>query len=387
MISKNIVNSRVNSKTHKARLIAFYLPQFYPIPENDEWWGKGFTEWTNVAKAKPLFPGHYQPQLPSELGFYDLRNPETRIAQAELAKEHGIEGFCYWHYWFAGKRLLERPFNEVLKSGEPKFPFCLGWANATWSGIWYGASDRILIEQTYPGLADYKAHFYAMLETFTDKRYITIDGKPIFVIYRPNQLPDAKLFTDYWRELVIKSGLKGILFMGVIFYPDQVADPNCFDATIYLNPEFARFRLKERISPSMSGMKGKILSKFYEKFYSKLGRLASKTKIPIIYSYPRAIKYALKIDPDVVNYPCIFANWDNTPRSGANGRVFVNAKPEFFRAHLREALQMLENRPPDHRVIFIRSWNEWAEGNYLEPDQRLGRAYLKVISDEVFPTP
>src|SRR5437867_9476148 len=161
-----------------ARLIAFYLPQFHPIPENDEWWGKGFTEWTNVAKARPLFPGHYQPRIPADLGFYDLRLPEVRLAQANMAREHGIEGFCYWHYWFAGERLLERPFNEVLKSGEPEFPFCLAWANESWTGIWYGAPNRVLKAQTYPGLKDHEAHFETLLEAFADRRYITVDNKP-----------------------------------------------------------------------------------------------------------------------------------------------------------------------------------------------------------------
>ena len=144
----------------QARVIAFYLPQFHPIPENDEWWGPGFTEWRNVAKARPLFRGHYQPRIPADLGFYDLRVPETRWTQAELAKSHGIEGFCYWHYWFAGRRILERPFNEVLQLKEPDFPFSLGWANQTWTGIWHGLNDKILIEQTYPGHHDYIAHFH-----------------------------------------------------------------------------------------------------------------------------------------------------------------------------------------------------------------------------------
>jgi len=160
--------ARAASAEGTARLIAFYLPQFHPIPENDNWWGKGFTEWTNVAKARPLFRKHYQPHVPADLGFYDLRLPEVRAAQAVMARSVGIEGFCYWHYWFAGKRLLERPFNEVLKSGEPDFPFCLGWANQTWTGIWHGAPNRILIEQTYPGRADYEKHFHALLEAFHD---------------------------------------------------------------------------------------------------------------------------------------------------------------------------------------------------------------------------
>ena len=172
-----------------ARAIALYLPQFHPIPENDEWWGKGFTEWTNMAKAKPMFRGHYQPHIPADLGFYDLRVPETRIAQAEMAKEYGIEAFCYYHYWFAGKRMLERPFAEVLESGEPDFPFCLCWANETWTGIWHGAPNRVLIEQTYPGFDDHQNHFDFLLRAFTDRRYVTVDGKPLFLIYQATRHP------------------------------------------------------------------------------------------------------------------------------------------------------------------------------------------------------
>jgi len=192
----------------RARLIAFYLPQFHPIPENDQWWGPGFTEWTDVAKAKPLFPGHYQPHIPADLGFYDLRVPETRAAQAELARKAGIEGFCYWHYYFAGKRLLERPFNEVLASGEPDFPFCLGWANHKWVG-----RQGLLIDQTYPGPADHEAHFYSVLPAFHDRRYIRVKNKPLFLIFYPKGLPDAKAFIDQWQNLAVKNGLEGIHFV------------------------------------------------------------------------------------------------------------------------------------------------------------------------------
>ena len=196
-----------------ARLIAFYLPQFHPIPENDLWWGPGFTEWTNVAKAKPLFRRHYQPRLPADLGFYDLRVPEVRAAQAKLARDSGIEGFCYWHYWFAGKRLLERPFSEVLNSGEPDYPFCLGWANESWSGIWHGAPNRILMEQTYPGTWDYERHFYAVLDAFQDARYIRVRNKPLFVIYRPLEIPKCPAFIEQWQTLASKNGLDGIHFV------------------------------------------------------------------------------------------------------------------------------------------------------------------------------
>jgi hypothetical protein len=382
-------NRETKLESPKARLIAFYLPQFHPIPENDKWWGQGFTEWTNVAKAKPLFPGHYQPNVPADLGFYDLRVPETRIAQAEIAKEYGIEGFCYWHYWFAGRRLLERPFNEVLKSGEPNFPFCLGWANETWTGIWHGSPNKILMEQTYPGLEDYEAHFYAILEAFCDSRYIKIDGKPVFIVYQPAKLPEPKTFTDYWRELAAKSGLKGLYFIGVAWNQLWVPPHHGFDASVIINPDYPRDNLSSRIrliSPeTLSNLIRHEIYKISNKYIS-LEKKPSNTPppIPIVYSYRKAIKYAfLKDDLEFENYPCIFSNWDNTPRSGVRGRVFYGSTPELFRIHLKEALEKVDEKTPEKRIIFIRSWNEWAEGNYLEPDQRFGKAYLKVIKDEI----
>ncbi|MCX7012247.1 MAG: glycoside hydrolase family 99-like domain-containing protein, partial [Candidatus Sumerlaeota bacterium] len=204
----------------KARLIAFYLPQFHPIPENDEWWGKGFTEWTNVAKARPLFPGHYQPRVPADLGFYDLRVPETREAQAAMARAHGIEGFCYWHYWFNGKRLLEKPFDQMLATGEPEFPFCLAWANEDWTRTWDGRSSEILQKQEYGGQSDDTAHFDYLLRAFKDQRYMAVDGKPMFLIYRPADLPDPTATIALWRSLARESGLPGL---------HLVAIRTCFD--------------------------------------------------------------------------------------------------------------------------------------------------------------
>jgi len=358
------------------RLIAFYLPQFHPIPENDAWWGKGFTEWTNVAKAKPLFPGHYQPHIPGDLGFYDLRVPETRAAQAEMARTYGIEGFCYWHYWFSGKRLLERPFNEVLKSGEPNFPFCLAWANQTWTGIWHGASDRILSEQTYPGIQDYQAHFYAVLDAFGDPRYMTVDHKPIFALLCPWELPEPRRFTDCWRELAIKAGLKGIYFMGIAeqsWYPDE----HGFDGAILDNPGIMFVKLDP--PPKI------LIEKKYRKFVEVFARLR-RTVLgrPTIYLYEEAIRYALPpLETKSHQYPCVIPCWDNTPRSGTNGIVLNNATPESFRIHLRQAVSQVAAKEPDKRLIFIKSWNEWAEGNYLEPDLRFGRSYLQVIQDEI----
>src|SRR3990170_1056122 len=214
------------------KLICFYLPQFHPTPENDAWWGKGFTEWRNVAKAKPLFPGHYQPHLPADLGFYDLRLPEARQAQADIARQYGIHGFCYYHYWFAGRRLLERPFNEVVVSGEPEFPFCLCWANQSWTGIWHGTPKRILIEQTYPGIEDHRQHFETLLSAFHDKRYLKVEGKPLFVVYSPMDLPDSPRVMELWRELAVRAGLPGLFFVAEHWDPEWDPKPYGYDAVV-----------------------------------------------------------------------------------------------------------------------------------------------------------
>jgi len=366
----------------RARLIAFYLPQYHPIPENDKWWGKGFTEWTNVAKATPMFSGHYQPRIPADLGFYDLRVPEVRMAQAEMAREYGIEGFCYWHYWFAGKRLLERPFAEVQKSGEPKFPFCLAWANQSWTGIWHGAPDRILMEQTYPGIQDYKTHFYELLDSFTDERYIKIDGKPVFVVYIPKRLPEPKLFTDTWRELALKSGLPGLYFVGNIADPLWVPEENGFDASVVDSIPIMCRKINALHNGHIRYSK-LVVKKNLNRILKRLPfRIFHK---PTIYLYQDAIN-ALFSDEEATfeKFPCVIPNWDNTPRSGKNGLVFHDSSPELFRKHLKQAITRVENKDPEKRIIFVKSWNEWAEGNYLEPDLKFGRAYLEVIKEVAF---
>jgi hypothetical protein len=349
----------------RARLIAFYLPQFHPIPENDEWWGKGFTEWTNLAKARPLYQNHYQPHVPGELGFYDLRLSETRVEQARLAAEHGIEGFCYWHYWFAGKRLLERPFNEVLDSGQPALPFCLGWANDTWSGIWHGCPDRILVEQTYPGKKEEELHFHALVRAFFDKRYITVFGKPVFLIYKPYKLPEPKRFLEHWQELSIKAGLRGIYFVGLTNTMDWKAEKDGFSAMVPHQPGLATWHIFN--PPAESNTAGIVKNRkpdvlFYEEYIN------------------RALP-ALKWNFD--EYPCVVPNWDNTPRCGVNGYVLQDSSPELFRTHLREAIGQVMHRHPQKRIIFLKSWNEWAEGNHVEPDVKFGRAYLEACRDEV----
>jgi len=358
----------MNEKQKNTRVIAYYLPQFHPIPQNDEWWGKGFTEWTNTAKAKPLYKGHYQPHVPADLGFYDLRVPETREAQADMAREYGIEGFCYWHYWFGGNRLLERPFDEVLASRKPDFPFCLAWANQTWTGIWHGTPNRTLIEQTYPGIEDYKNHFYMLLKAFSDDRYITVDGKPLFSIYWPVGLPDCNQITDLWRELALNAGLKGLYLVGESKDPNWIPQDHGFDAAITLN--FSKLR-------------------YGNSWHHPLHRLKMKyhnlLNLPRIYNYEELLKVkSPNLPSDVEAFPTIMPNWDNTPRSGKNGIVLQGSTPELFRLNIQQKFAKVADRPLEHRIVFAKSWNEWAEGNHLEPDMKYGMQYLEVLRDEIF---
>lgn len=371
-----------SAASHKrARVIAHYLPQFHPIPENDKWWGAGFSEWTNTAKAKPLFRGHHQPNVPADLGFYDLRVPETRQAQADMARAHGVEAFCYWHYWFAGDRLLERPFNEVLRSGEPDFPFCLGWANHTWSGVWYGAPNTILKEQTYPGLTDHEAHFQLLLEAFSDPRYLMVDGKPFFLIFQPTELPDPVRTTDFWRELAVKAGLKGLHIVGVTHEPEWNPNEHGFDAVtiseirhLFSMPGMGfSTRLRRRLlrDERVKAWRERLMSRpinvrFYKDIYQDL-----------------VVKQSL----DFEYYPSVIPNWDNTPRSGTRGSVMLNSTPELFRKHLQSAIARVADAPFQHRILMLKSWNEWAEGNYMEPDLRYGNAYLEVLRDEITGVP
>lgn len=350
----------------KARILAFYLPQYHPIKENDEWWGKGFTEWVTVAQARPLFDGHQQPKIPGELGFYDLRLEETRIAQAELAREHGVEAFCYWHYWLGnGKRLLERPFDEVLNSGKPDFPFCLAWANHSWKGVFFGAQNECLVEQTYPGKEDYLAHFNYVLKAFKDPRYVRVNNKPFFMIYKAKDIPNCLEFTNYWRELALENGLDGIHFVGEgIELEDK--DKYGLDAVSYTN-----HRTIEH---------GIVKNKYLRYAISKIkGYLKLK-----VYEYKDAIKYFLKTgDVKDNEYPTIVPGWDTTARLGKDAVILHNSTPELFKEHVHDAIEKSKHKTLQENIIFLKSWNEWAEGNYVEPDRKYGRKYLEAIKAEV----
>ena len=343
-------------------ILAHYLPQFHPIPENDRWWGPGFTEWTNVAKARPLFRGHVQPHLPRDLGFYDLRVPEVRDAQADLARDHGVTGFCYWHYWFGGRRLLERPFDEVLSSGRPDFPFCIAWANQTWSGIWHGAPERTLIEQTYPGPEDDARHFTYLRAAFEDQRYVRVGGRPVLFIYQPADLPDPARFVDRWQKLAHDAGLGGLYLvagLGESDYSTFVEDG--FDAAVLY-----RFPFEENRATRMLGL------------LKRAGIYRGPTRFPYARTYPEPPgSWGGPV------FPCVYPNWDNTPRSGVRGVVATHSTPERFGTQVRRALEIASANPVAEQVLMIKSWNEWAEGNYLEPDAEYGLGRLEVLRAEV----
>lgn len=353
-----------------ARVFAFYLPQFHPIPENDKWWGPGFTEWTNVGKAKPLFPGHYQPNVPADLGYYDLRCPETRCRQAQLARDYGVEGFIYWHYWFGdGVQLLERPFKEVLESGEPDFPFALAWANETWSGTLHGlVKGKTLIEQTYPSEEDFIKHFYSVLPAFRDSRYLTCEGKPIFMIYRYDKIPKLSHFLSLWQQLAIENGLPGIFFIACGHNMCEQAETDKFQM--------------EMESLGFNAVNYLCLYKQRKKTFFSL--LKDKIRQDILH-WPKILKY----DSSVFStptcrycdaaFPTILPCWDHTPRSGSRGTVLYDACPSKFEKNIIETLEMVKHKPMDKRIIFLKSWNEWAEGNYVEPDLRWKRGYLEAL--------
>lgn len=342
-----------------ARLIAFYLPQYHPVAENDAWWGPGFTEWTNVGRADPLFSGHQQPHVPGELGFYDLRVPETRRAQADLARAYGLHGFCYYHYWFHGERLLERPFAEILTSGEPDFPFCLCWANEPWSRRWDGGSEAVLQPQCYSAEND-RAHIEWLLPALADPRAITVDGRPLFLVYRARSLPDPARTVATWRRAVRQAGLPGLHLVAVETARDAGWDATAFgfDAKLHFAPQF---RL-------LSGLEQESLE----------GRPNGLR----VYDYQSAWK--VLANPEPVGYPryeTVCPRWDNTPRAGARGLVLHNSSPNAYHEWLTLAIARAARRSPDERLVFVNAWNEWGEGCHLEPDVADGRAYLEATAN------
>lgn len=349
------------------RVIAFYLPQYHPFPENDEWWGKGFTEWRNVVKAKPLYRGHYQPHLPADLGFYDLRIPEIREQQAEMARAHGIEGFCYYHYWFNGHQLMERPLKEILSSGKPDFPFMLCWANENWTRAWDGGSRHILIAQNYSEEDD-RAHIRYLLDNvFNDSRYIKVDGKPVFLIYRSMLFPNMKETIRIWREEA--------LLKGVELYLCRVETIDCygekylcdgFDAAV----EFQPFTHQMNDFIKMKNP----LQKFAYNINRHIFNRSKKRKI----DYSKYVDFACKSSlPDYKMYPGVTPMWDNTSRRKQKMFIMDKSTPEKYGEWLHSVMKKFVPYSKEENFIFVNAWNEWAEGNHLEPDLKWGFRYLE----------
>jgi lipopolysaccharide biosynthesis protein len=354
----------------RLRPIAIYLPQFHPIQENDEWWGKGFTEWNNVTKAKPRFKSHYQPRLPADLGFYDLRVPEIREQQVSLAKENGIYGFCYYHYWFNGKRILNRPLDEIIESGKPDFPFCVSWANENWTRSWDGQSGQILLQQNYSIEDDIEHMTFLCRNLFKDKRYIKVDGKPLFIVYRVFNLPDPLKTAEIWRQIARKEGI-GELYLCATESMAQKIDPNTigFDASIEFQPDFSKLPKRHYGSN-------------WDRLLSKFSIKSNPFVHDRVHFYEDFVKENLnKTTEQYKLYPGIVPSWDNSARRSKDALIFHESTPEVYAKWLDNICKTFKPYSKDENFIFINAWNEWAEGNHLEPCQKWGKAYLEKTKE------
>jgi hypothetical protein len=351
------------------KIIAFYLPQFHTIKENNEWWGEGFTEWTNVKNAKPLFKGHIQPRIPRELGYYSLLDSEVREKQAELARDNGIYGFCYWHYWFGnGKKLLERPFDSVLNSGKPNYPFCLGWANESWQSKVWGIEGRnkVLIEQKYLGVEDNQKHFYDLLSAFEDERYIKIDGKCLFYVYKPLNFAGMREFIKQWR-LLAKTHFFDFYFVAnarSFSEHDELLNLG-FDA-VNVNPISRIFQANNFVK-----LEGIFQRKFNEIFHNHSCHIVA---------YKKAMRRVINSKQDLMEtvIPSIVPNWDHSPRSGKHASIISGFDLKAFSYSVERVLEISKKK--NNKLVFLKSWNEWGEGNFIEPDQENGKELLETIS-------
>lgn len=361
----------------KPKILAHYLPQFYPIKENNEWFGEGFTEWTNVGKTRPLFKGHDQPRVPADLGYYDLRLPEVRKAQAQLAREAGVDAFLYYHYWFGnGKVLLDMPLKQVIKLGEPDFPFCVCWANHDWQRKNWDAkagilNKEMLMPQKYPGKQDIIDHFYFLLPAFKDQRYYKIHDRLVFVVYSPEEVPNVQEMMDIWNNLAKKEGLPGFYYIGYSYHEGSLgkAPYTSFDAN-------ALCLLHKPISFASTSSRVGIFQRRVKTV------LAEFLKRPMdLYNYQDVYHHFIseKFKEDKV-YPVIVPNWDVTPRRGAGAYILHKAKPEYFQSFAENVFEIIKNKDDEDKVVLLKSWNEWGEGNYMEPDLTYGKGYIKALN-------
>lgn len=363
------------------KIISFYLPQFHPTPENDEWWGPGFTEWTKVAPCRPRFRGHYQPHIPADLGFYDLRLEDTRVAQVALASHYGIDGFCYYHYWFNGKLLLGRPFSEVLASGNPDFPFCLCWANENWTQAWDGREKQVLIRQNYTEEDD-REHIDWLLKAFGDNRYIKIDDRPLFLIYRPDNIPDCELMIKIWKKAVHQKGFPDMYLCavksGFTNKTDKELLSQGFDAIVDFQPNRTDFPSPTNAKSWLYDLARKIMP---NNLYQRIKVQVSANKI---LNYQEIVQRIMQKEQDVSHreFPCVFPSWDNSARR-RSATIIQNTDPSIYEKWLAESIKKVQVYPEAERFVFINAWNEWAEGCHLEPDQLNGHAFLEATLNAV----
>jgi len=367
------------------KTIALYLPQFHATPENDKWWGKGFTEWVNVKKAKPLFEGHHQPRVPLNSNYYNLLDINVMKWQAEIAKENGVYGFCFYHYWFDGKLLLEKPVENFLHS-DIDFHYCISWANEHWTNQWVSDKWDVLIEQRYGDEREWKQHFDYLLEFFKDPRYIKQDGKPIFVFYKPNLIQKRKEMLEYWNKLAKEAGFPGIcfVFQRAEFLREKPAlDMSMFDYCAAYQPGLAQAEINAESEHFMAlrYMK-RAFFQFFERHFkfdsrsvvlTKRGRSLQKFDYDQIWNKVLSEK---DIFPRMI--PSAFTDWDSTPRRENRGSVMIGASPEKFEKYFKQLIIKAKKQYATD-LIFVFAWNEWAEGGYLEPDELNRYGYLHAI--------
>lgn len=354
---KKKIPSMHTSDKKKIRLIAFYLPQYHPIPENDEWWGKGFTEWTNVTKATPLFDGHYQPHLPTDFGFYDLRVRQSRHDQIRIAKQYGIDGFCYHYYWFSGKRILNYPLDDMLSDRESEMPFCLCWANENWTRRWDAAEKDILLKQDH--LPDDDVNFIkSLIPFFSDPRYIKLDGAPFLIVYRPQNLPNPRKTSRVWRDYCKSIGFENIHICAALTHGNEDYEQFDFDSGVEFPPHNLQV---DNISSKIA---------FYRPFRGNVMIYSDVAQSYLDRSY---------VDRNI--FRSVFPSWDNTARTNDRALIVLNSTPNNYEYWLREALRKTKTDFPDkERFVFINAWNEWAEGCHLEPDRKNQRRFLEATS-------
>jgi len=373
-------------QTHRndVKLIAMYFPQLHAIPENDEWWGKGFTDWDNVRTAIPMYEGHYQPRVPLNKNYYDQSQIETLRWQIDLARRHGVYGFCHYHYWFDGKQLLETPTNLIMANRDIDFPFCLSWANETWTKRWDARDHHILIQQTHPPTREsWKRHYDYLIKAWTDPRAIKVDGKPVFVIYRPQRIEKIDEMLAYWRELAQQDGLPGLYFIYQKQY--ELPNRNClksFDALFQFqpfetinSPAFDKNSIKHTLL-------FKLVRKLPERYQNMLrGVREAFVKELTFHDYNAIWQKIVEVHPDqnLTTYPGAFVDWDNTARYKKRATIFRGASPEGFGEWFAKLVDSMPRRNLPENFIFLNAWNEWSECAYLEPDERYGYQYLEAV--------